>query len=169
MEIFQPHGLLGDAKIWIAIGIGVFLLLVQRMGGFKAIADGLDARGQRIANELSEAERLRAEAEALLAKAKARQAAAEEEAKGIVAQAKSDADALRVEAKRELEADLKRREALTEERIQRAEAKAQADVRSAAADAAIEAAERLLKTNLTPDRQAALVAEGARELARRFG
>jgi F-type H+-transporting ATPase subunit b len=67
-----------------------------------------------------------------------------------------------------LEAELARREAMTAERIQRAEATAMAEVRSVAADAAVEAAEALLRQRLSPADQARLVVEGAKELAARF-
>lgn len=160
---------LTDPKWFILYGIAAFLFLVYRGGGFKAITQGLDDRATKIASELKEAEALRAQAASLLAEYKAKQSAAEAEAKAIVAQAKTDADALRAQAQKDLEADLKRREALTAERIKRAEAQAQADVRAAAVDAAIAAAEKMLRAELTAERQGALIAAGVKDLAGKLG
>lgn len=157
-----------DPKWFIFYGLVVFFAIVWRAGGFRAIAAMLDARAKKIETDLAEAARLREEAAKLLADYQAKRTAAETEAKEIVTQARQDADALRAQAAKDLEAELKRREAMTAERIQRAEATALAEVRGVAADAAIEAAERLLKQKLTGADQSRLVSEGAAELAKRF-
>lgn len=164
-----PENLWKDPVLWVFYGLVIFLLVVWRAGGFKVVLGALDARAKRIADELAEAERLRTEAAALLAEYKSKRAAAEAEARAIIAQARADSDALRLQARQDLEAEIARREKLTEERIARAEAVAQAEVRALAADAAIAAAERLLKAELTRERQQALVRDGAEELRRRFG
>lgn len=158
-----------DPKWFIFYGLCVFFLIVWRAGAFAAIAGMLDARAKKIETDLAEAANLRAQAARLLADYQAKRTAAEAEAKEIVEDAKKDADALRAQAAKDLEIELARREAMTAERIQRAEATAQAEVRGVAADAAIEAAERLLRGKLTGADHARLVAEGAAELRRSFG
>lgn len=158
-----------DAKWFVALGLALFFVIIWRAGAFKAITGMLDDRTKKIAAELSEAEKLRKDAQALLTELETKRAAAEREAAGIVDQAKKDADALRITAEKELAADLARREKLTEERIARAEAQAQAEVRSAAVDAAIAAAEKLLKGKAAARANAKLVADGVKELAQKFG
>lgn len=157
-----------DPKWFIFYGLVTFFAILWRAGAFSAITGILDARAKRIENELAEAASLRAQAAKLLAEYQAKRTAAEAEAKAIIAQAQNDALALRAQASKDLEAELARREAQTAERIQRAEANALAEVRSVAADAAVEAAERLLRERLTSADQARLVSEGAKDLAKRF-
>jgi F-type H+-transporting ATPase subunit b len=162
-------GLAGfDPKHVIALGLAAFGVLVWRVGGFRAITGALDSRAKKIADDLDQAKRLRAEAEALLASYKAKQAAAEAEVTALIEQAKADADALRRQAAAELEADLARRTQQAEERIKRAEAQAQAEVQSAAAQAAIAAAEKLLIQSLSPAAQSRLVEAGVKDLSARF-
>ena len=158
-----------DPKWFIFYGMAAFFFIVWRAGGFAAIAAMLDNRAKKIETDLAEAASLRAQAAKLLADYQAKRIAAEAEAQQIVADAHKDADALRAQAAKDLDAELARREAMTAERIQRAEATAMAEVKGVAADAAVAAAERLLRQRLSPSDQARLVAEGAAELAKRFG
>jgi F-type H+-transporting ATPase subunit b len=157
-----------DPKWFIFYGLAVFFLIVWRAGGFAAITNMLDARAKKIETDLAEAANLRAQAAKLLADYEAKRLAAEAEAAAIVSQARQDADALRAQAAKDLDAELARREAMTAERIQRAEATAFAEVRGVAADAAIEAAEALLRQRLGAGDQSRLIAQGAKELAVRF-
>lgn len=153
---------------WATLALLLFLALAWRMGAFKGVANSLDQRAAAISRELSEARRLRSEAETLLRQYQGRREQAEAEARAIVAEAKVEAAQLRQELRRQLEMDLQRRERMAEERVQRAEAQAAAEVRTTAAQAALEAAERLLKAKITPGVQAQLVEAGARELGRKL-
>ena len=76
----------------LAVAFVIFLALVGKLGGFKALAGGLDKRSQRIAGELGEAKRLREEAQALLASYEKRRREAETEAETIISQAKAAYD-----------------------------------------------------------------------------
>lgn len=157
-----------DATAWATIALLLFFAVAWRMGAFKGVASSLDKRSETIARELSEARRLRSEAEGLLRQYQSRREQAEAEARALVAEAKVEAAQLRQELRRQLEQDLQRREKQTEERVLRAEAQAAAEVRSAAVTAALEAAERLLKAKITPGVQAQLVESGAAELGRKL-
>jgi F-type H+-transporting ATPase subunit b len=158
-----------DPKWYIFYGLVVFFVIVWRAGGFAAITGMLDARAKKIETDLAEAASLRAQAAKLLADYQAKRVAAEAEAQQIVEAAQRDADALRAQAAKDLEGELARREAMTTERIQRAEATAMAEVKGVAADAAVAAAERLLRQRLSAGDHARLVVEGAADLAKRFG
>ncbi|HVY03442.1 MAG TPA: ATP F0F1 synthase subunit B, partial [Caulobacterales bacterium] len=63
---------------------------------------------------------------------------------------------------------LARHERAAADKIARAEAQALADVRAAAAEAAVQAAEKLLRERLTPAAQAALVDRGVAEIERKL-
>ena len=158
-----------DPKWFIFYGLLVFCAIVWRAGGFAAIANMLDGRAKKIETDLAEAANLRAQAAKLLADYEAKRLAAEKEAADIIAKARQDADALRAQAAKDLQAELARRETMTAERIQRAEATAMSEVRNVAADAAVEAAEALLRQRLNAGDQSRLIVQGAKELAQRFG
>lgn len=134
-----------------------------------AIMGALDSKSQAIAKELHDARKLREEAEALLAEYEAKRAAAEAEAKAIVESAKEQAALVAEETRASMSAAIKRREQQAEDRIAQAEARAASEVRAAATDAAINAAEKLIRERLTDKAQSALVAEGVAELGRKFG
>jgi F-type H+-transporting ATPase subunit b len=158
-----------DPKWFIAYCMILFLALLIWQGVHKFIFKALDDRAAGIAKELAEAKCLREEAAKLLADYKAKETAAAAEAQQIVADAKATADKMRADAARELDAEMARREQLVEERIKRAEAQAAADIRGAAADAAISAAEKLLRGGLDEAIQGRLVADAAKGLAKALG
>lgn len=129
----------------------IFLLVMWRVGGFKALTGGLDKRAEGIQAQLNEAKDLREAAAKLLADAERRQAQAEKDAAAIVEQAKKDAQLLMADQRAALAAKLERREAAAEARIQQAENEAAAEVRRAAADAATKAARNILLANAGDD------------------
>ncbi|MBV8764704.1 MAG: ATP F0F1 synthase subunit B, partial [Hyphomicrobiales bacterium] len=94
--------LFADPEFWVAVAFVTFLGLAAWFGAFKALVNGLDQRGQRIAAELAEAKRLREEAQTLLASYEKRRLEAEGEAAAIIAQAKVDAERLAKEAEEKL-------------------------------------------------------------------
>jgi F-type H+-transporting ATPase subunit b len=129
----------------------------------------LDQRSAAIAKELSEAKKLREQAAALLVEYQAKKAAAERQAQDIVSQARTQAAAVAAETRLQMTEALKRREKEAEDKIARAEASAISEVRAAAAEAAVAAAEQILRKELTGAKQAELVSKGAAELATKFG
>jgi F-type H+-transporting ATPase subunit b len=133
------------------------------------ILNALDARSAEIAKELHEARRLREEAEKLHAEYLAKHKAAEAEAKAIVDTAKEQAALVAEETRAAMVAAMARRERQADDRIAAAGTKAADEVRAAATDAAIAAAERMIRERMNDDAQAALVREGAADLARKFG
>jgi F-type H+-transporting ATPase subunit b len=134
------------------------------------ILSALDARSAAIAKELQDARRLREEAEKLLAEYQAKRTSAEAEAKAIVDGAKEQAAAVAEETRASMLAAMARREKQAEDRIASAETKASDEVRAAAAEAAIAAAERMIRERMNDSAQAGLVAEGVAEMTKRkFG
>lgn len=133
-----------------------------------AIMGMLDQRSQAIAKELHEARRLREEAEKLHAEYIAKRAAAEAEAKEIVASAKEQAALVAEETRASMQAAMARRERQADDRIAAAGSKAADEVRAAATEAAIAAAEKMIREQMNDGSQAALVQEGAADLKRKF-
>ena len=161
MELFH------DVEFWIALAfiVAVVVLIKKAAPG---ITGGLDARATRIKDEIEEAKRLRAEAEATLADYQRKQRDALAEAQAIVARAKEDAERIGREAEAELDAALKRREASTLDKIAQAEAKALAEVRNVAVDVAIETTRLLLQETLDKARGSKLIDDAIEELPKRL-
>lgn len=109
-----------------------------------AIGRALDSRIASIRGELDEAAALRREAEALKLEYQAKAKVAEAEAAEIIERAQSEVEAILAKSKADTEALIERRVRLAEEKIAAEERDAIAQLRVAAADAAIQAATRLI-------------------------
>jgi F-type H+-transporting ATPase subunit b len=129
---------------WVAAAVLVFAVLFGRKIMTPATAM-LDARAAGVRAALDEAATLKAEAEAMLADAKQRQAQAVADAKHILASAHAEAERMARELAEEAEATAKRRERLALDRIAAAEKAALHEVRSVAVDVATAAAAQLLR------------------------
>ncbi|MEX0841093.1 MAG: ATP F0F1 synthase subunit B, partial [Xanthobacteraceae bacterium] len=114
-------------------------------GVHKKIAQALDERRDRIKAELDEALRLREEAHQLLLHYQNKQRAAEAEAGLIIGAAKAEAERMALDAKAKMEEFVARRTKMAETKIAQAEAQALAEVRTAAAEAGVAAAEKILR------------------------
>ncbi len=158
-----------DATFIAFLAFAIFFALMIYLKVPGMVMNALDARSQAIAKELHDARRLREEAEKLLAEYQAKHAAAEAEAEAIVAHAKEQAIAMAEETRASMSAAIQRRERQAEERIANAGQKASDEVRAAAADAAIAAAERMIRERMNDATQSALVNEGVGEMGRKFG
>jgi F-type H+-transporting ATPase subunit b len=153
-----------DPSLWVFLAFLIVVGLLWRAKAHKKLAEGLDKRAQKIADELEEARRLREEATELLAQYQRRQAEAEEEAKGIVEQARRDAEVLAAEARKKIEEQIERRAKAAEEKIARAEAQALAEVRGQVADLAVETAREIIRARMDKGAQSALVEKAIAEL-----
>jgi F-type H+-transporting ATPase subunit b len=160
--------MLPPPEAWVAIGFICFIGLLAYLGVHRKVLDSLDSRQMRIKAELDEAQRLREEAQALLAEFERKGRAAEGEAEAIIASAKAEAERLAAEAKQRMEDFVARRTKMAEGKIAQAEAQALADVRSAAADAAVAAAEKVLSTAAKGKVAEDLLARGIEDLKQKF-
>ena len=136
--------ILSDAEFWVAVAFVIFIAVLVKLGAPRVIIQALDDRQARIKAELDEARRVREEAQSLLADYQSKRQEADREAEAIVAAARSEAERVAAEAKTKVEDFVARRTRMAETKIAQAEAQAVADVRSAAADAAVAAAEKIL-------------------------
>jgi F-type H+-transporting ATPase subunit b len=133
-----------EAEFWVAVAFVIFVGVLGYFQAHKRLVKTIDDRRERIKAELDEARRLKAEAEALLATYRRKQQEAEREAETIVASAKAEAERLAAEAEAKIEEFVMRHTKMAESKIAQAEAQALADVRSAAAEAGVAAAEKIL-------------------------
>jgi len=156
--------LLSDSHFWVAVAFVIFIGVLIKFGVHRLIVDALDTRAVRIRTELDEARRVREEAQALLAEYQRKRAEADREAEAIVSAARDEAERVAAEAKSKVEDFVARRTKMAETKIAQAEAQALADVRSAAADAAVAAAERILTETAKGKVGDDLIAQGIRDL-----
>ena len=157
-----------DATFFAFVGLVIFLAIVVYLKVPGMVAKGLDARADQIRNDLSEAKRLREEAQQLLAEYQRKRKEAEADAAKIVANAEREAEALAAEAKAKTEEFVARRNALSEQKIKQAEADAIAAVRGAAVDLAIAAAEKVIAGRSDQAVQSDLFAQAVSEVKTRL-
>ena len=146
-----------DATFWVGISFAIFVGLMIYFKVHTKLIGGLDQRAERIKQQLDDAQRLREEAQALLASYERMQRNAVQEAEAMIEHARAEAQRGREQAEARLEEMLTRREALGLEKIQLAEAQAEQEIREIAIEAAIAAARQVIVGELNDDRAGALV------------
>ena len=147
-----------DAPFWALVSLILFFGVIIYMKVPRTIAGSLDKRADAIRDELEQAKKLRAEAEALLLEYQRKARAAETEAAEIVEQAKREAAALAGEARKRTEEYVAGRTRVAEQKIAQAEAQAIQEVRALSADVAIAAAEQILAARVKGGNGDALIA-----------
>jgi F-type H+-transporting ATPase subunit b len=138
--------MLQEPEFWVAVAFIIFVAAMLYVGAHNKMVEALDRRAARIKAELDEARRLRDEAADLLKTYQKRHDDAEKEATAIIAEARAEAERVAAEAHAKTEDFIARRTKLAQTKIEQAEAQAVADVRAAAADAAVAAAETILRS-----------------------
>ena len=135
--------LLSNETFWVAIALVVFLGIAFKPAK-KAILGALDGKIDEVKAEVEHAAKLRDEAQALLAEYERKQQQSANHAEEMVAAAKREAEEAKTKAEEELRLSLERQQKLALERIAMAEEKALSEVRTAAAELAIAATEKLI-------------------------
>ena len=137
-----------DPHFWVAISFVMFACVFLKYI-LPPILKALDSRSAQISHQLEQANRLRAEAEALLAASKLQQEAMRDEAHSILAHAERDVADIAAKAATDLAQMTNRRIAQTDEKIARAEAEAVAQIRRKIVDAATETARQVIASQLS--------------------
>jgi len=158
-----------DTTFWVAVAFVLFVALLIYFAVPRKIIAALDKRAENIQQELSEARRLREEAQSILADYQRKQRDAEAEAKDIIAQAEREAQAYAQETRRQFDEMLERRMRMADEKIARAESDAVAEVRSRAVDASVDAAEQIIASKLDDEKARALINQSVEQLKKHGG
>lgn len=153
---------------WVAFAMIVVFAIMIWKGVPKAIGRALDKKIAGIREQLDEASKLRAEAEALRVEYEAKAAAAQDEADQILAHARAEADQILAKAKEDTELLVQRRARMAEDKIAAAERAAIAEVRAKAADAAAKAAAALIAERNDAESDKALVDKTIANLGQRL-
>lgn len=139
--------LLHNTNFWVGISFVLFVVMIVKVAG-KKITSQLDAKIASVASEIDTAEKLRAEAHALLADIQQKQRDAQAEADRIVAAAKQSALQIQQAADQDLEEAMARREAQLVDRLKRVEEKAMADIQNHAATLALQATQEIVTKSM---------------------
>ena len=159
--------LIQDPTFWVAVAFVVFVGLVFKpIKG--ALIGGLDAKIAEIRQEVEEAEKLREEAQSLLANYQRQQRQAIQDAEAIVARAKEEAERHRAEADEAMKDMVRRQEEQAREKIAQAEAAAIQEVRSMSVELAMAAAEKLLADRLAGDEGSRLIDNSIEDIPRKL-
>lgn len=144
-ELHHEASALGlTAPAWVALAMLVVIGIMLFAKVPALIGRMLDGKIATIRQQLDEAAALRAEAEALLAEAKKRDAASAADARAIVEHADQEAGAMLAKAEIDAADLVVRRGKMAEDKIGAAERAALAEVRAKAADAATRAAAAII-------------------------
>lgn len=149
-------GFFANPHTWVNIG-GLIFLAFAGPKIWKALTQMLDQRAMKIKADLDEAQKLKDEAQSLLADYQRKQKDALKEAAEIIETAKATALRQAKDSAASLEAAFARREKLALEKITQAEAAAIAEVRREAVDVAVVAARKLITASLNDTRANVLV------------
>lgn len=140
----EHEGLLQDTHFWVLVASIGFLIVLLKYAR-KPLLTMLDARTAKIKETLDEAERLKSEAQELLADSQRKHRDAIQTSQKIMDTAKETAQRIQKDAEQKLADSMKRKEAQLLDRIARAEAAAVQELRHQAADLAAKSAEILLQ------------------------
>jgi F-type H+-transporting ATPase subunit b len=149
--------------IWTLLLFGISMYVLAKLA-FPRISEALDRRQKAIEESIDHAERIRREADRLLAEYRERLKEAREQAEQIVSRARRAAEAQEREAQEEAKA---KREQLLEQTRRDIEAetrRAIQEIRSEVADLTVMATEKVTRKILTEDDQRRLIEEALSEL-----
>ena len=136
-----------DATFFVALSFFVFLALAYKPLG-RFLANALDKRANKIEDELSEAIRLREEAQLTLNDYEKKYREIEQEADAILDNARESAKAMQQEAAQQLQKAVEARLAAAHSKIQRAEELAVQDVQRQIVDVALAAAKDIIREKM---------------------
>jgi len=161
------YQMLENPHTWVYLAFFIFVALAGPKI-WRALAQMLDRRSLKIKADLDEAQKLKDEAQALLAEYQRKQRDAMREAEEIIANAKGLAQRQIKDAGKKLEENLARREKASLEKIAQAEAQALAEVRREAVDVATAAAARVIQGQIDGARGSALIDQAIAEVEKKL-
>lgn len=160
--------LLYDSHFVVGVAFFLFLGLLAYLRVHNLVAKNLDARADRIREELDEARRLREEAQATFAEFERQSREVQGQADEIVTHAKAEAERAAEAAKADLAASIERRLRAADEQIAMAEASAVREVKDKAVQVAIAAAAEVMAAGMTDDKANELVEDSIKRVGDRL-
>ena len=152
--------------IWGALSFLILFAAIAKFA-YPALKKGIEARSDRIRDDLAAADQAKVDGEAALAQYKAQIADAKSEAARIIEEARQQADALKKEQEARLQTELAEMRSRAAADVESAKAQAVADLQGDVAKLAIGAAEVVVQKNLDAATQTQLVENYINQLASR--
>jgi F-type H+-transporting ATPase subunit b len=163
----EPTAFMLNPGGWVALAMIVIFALLAWKKVHHAIGRALDSKIELIRNQLTEAESLRKEAEALKAEYEAKAKSVDKDRKALLERARHEAEEIVAKAKTDAELLIERRGRMAEDKIAAEERAAVEQLRAAAADAAAKAAARLIAERHDAGTDAKLVDQAIKDIAAR--
>jgi F-type H+-transporting ATPase subunit b len=142
--------------VWGALSFVILFYLLAKFA-FPPVKKGMDARAERIRANLADAEKAKADAEAVLADYKRQVADAKSEANRIIEEARQAAEEMRQDLRRRAEAEAAEIKQRAQDDIAAQASRAMADLQARVTLLAIELAEKVVEQNLDRETNKALV------------
>jgi F-type H+-transporting ATPase subunit b len=142
--------------IWGTLSFAILLFVLWKFA-LPPVRKTMEARSERIRNDLAQAEAARAEAEAVLAHYQQQVAEAQGEAQRIIEEARQTAAALRADLQRRAEEEIAEMRRRAQAEVEAAKQQAIAELRSEVATLALAAAERVVERSLDRETQLQLI------------
>jgi F-type H+-transporting ATPase subunit b len=152
---------------WLLISI-IILALVLWKPVKEQLIGALDKRADQIRKELDEAQRLREEAQSLLAKHQRQLHDGEGLAASILEHGAEENARVEKQLRADLAASIERRTRAAEERIGQEEARAVAEIRGKAADLAIRTTRRLIADQMDPAKEQDLIGAAIQDVRQKL-
>lgn len=166
-EAAEPTAFFLDPGGWVALAVLIVLGLLAWKKVHHAVGRALDSKIALIRDQLSEAESLRKEAEALKAEYETKAASADKDREALLERARQEAKEIVAKAKNDSEVLIERRTRMAEDKIAAEERAAIEQLRSAAADGATKAAAKIIADRHDASTDARLVDKAIKEIAGR--
>ncbi len=147
----------------------VLLFIILAKFAFPAVNQMMQARTEKIRNNIDEADKIRSEAEQILADYQRQLADARNEANRIIEEARQAADQLRKDMVRRADEEVAALRQRNAAELQMAQERAISQLQSQVRDLALELAEKVVGANLDRERNLALVDQYIAELNARSG
>jgi F-type H+-transporting ATPase subunit b len=154
---------LASLLFWSVISFGILLFLLKRFA-LPGILEMLEAREKKIKDSLDQAERLKQEAQQLLAQYEAKLKAVHDEGRMILEAARKQAQQQLEENEQRVELETQRMLAEARSEIQREQQQVLREVQRAAVDLTLLAAEKVLSRSLTDADHRRLIDEAVQEI-----
>ena len=154
-----------NTTAWVAMSFVLLVALLVKVARSKINAV-LDDKIAQIKAEIETAERLKAEAQALLADFQQKQREAEKAAEDIIEAGRKSAEGVFKMAESDLAESMERREAQLADRLKRIEEKAIADIQDHAADLAMQATREIVVKTLDEKTSGKLVDQAISSVAK---
>jgi len=158
-ETVKPHNPILPATnemVWGALSFLILFFVIAKFG-YPAIKKSMDARAERIKSTIDDADRVKNEADTILADYQRQLADAKGESARIIEEARQAADKLRQDLKAQAETEVAEIRQRAQEDIRAERDRVLASLRAEVADMAIRAAEKVVEKSLDRETNLALI------------